>query len=66
MPSADKITHIPSTISNRRLPRRAAEPLTKVRVPKPMVSRSRPSMSTRTGGVTAHHADRNTPNRIDI
>jgi hypothetical protein len=36
-----------------------------VRVPKPVVRRSRPSMDTNTGDVTATHADRNVPNITD-
>ena len=41
---------------------RAAKPLTKVRVPKPEVRRSRPHISTMAGEVTAHQADRKAPN----
>ena len=44
------------------LPTRAAKPLTKVRVPKPEVRRSRPHISTMAGEVTAHQADRKAPN----
>ena len=44
---------------------RAAKPLTKVRVPKPEVRRSRPHISTMAGEVTAHQADRKLPNMTD-
>ena len=47
------------------VPMRAAKPLTKVRVPKPEVRRSRPHISTMAGEVTAHQADRKLPNITD-
>ena len=47
-------------------PKSAAQPLTKVRVPKAEVKSSRPRSSTRTGEVTATQADRKVPNRTEI
>ena len=47
------------------LPTRAAKPLTKVRVPKPEVRRSRPHISTMAGEVTAHQAERKEPNMTE-
>ena len=47
------------------LPIRAANPLTKVSVPKPDVRRSRPHISTMAGEVTAHQAERKAPNMTE-
>ena len=47
------------------LPIRAANPLTKVSVPKPDVSSSRPHISTMAGLVTAHQAERKAPNMTE-
>ena len=47
------------------LPIRAANPLTKVSVPKPEVRRSRPHISTMAGDVTAHQAERKAPNMTE-
>ena len=43
-------------------PTSAANPLTNVNVPNPEVRRSTPAISTMAGGVTAHQADKKTPN----
>ena len=47
------------------LPKRAANPLTKVSVPKPDVRSSRPHISTMAVLVTAHQAERNDPNMAE-
>ena len=47
------------------LPIRAANPLTKVSVPKPDVRSSRPHISTMAGLVTAHQAERKAPNMTE-
>jgi len=44
---------------------RAANPLTKVRVPNPEVSSSSPHISTMAGEVTAHQAERKAPNMTE-